>query len=310
MNTARENAYAKLNLTLQITGKDGEYHALDSLVCTLDLSDRVIVTRRKDSLVGVKMHGMGSETIPPETNNAQRAGEAFVSSFGTKGAEITVYKNIPMGGGLGGSSADAAAVLRAMAKLYSVTDNAALKALADSLGSDTGYLLQGGFCRMTGRGNEVESLGACPTFYALLICPEEGVSTPKCYARYDELTEGKTGAHADTAATLALLKEGRQAEFFRSLKNDLYEAACSLNGDVKKAVEEAQSFSPLAAGMSGSGSTAFALFETRELAEWAKSRYRGKFRTVIAKTADPQDNQTKKLWRNPFVLFEDEGENE
>lgn len=301
MNEVKESAHAKLNLTLQITGKEGEYHTLDSLVCTLDLSDRVVVKRRKDSLVRVFMHGMGSEAIPPEENNAQKAGEAFVSAFKTKGADIAVYKNIPMGGGLGGSSADAAAVLRGMAKLYEVTEYEKLKALADTLGSDTGYLLQGGFCRMTGRGERIEPLGAFPTFYALLICPEEGVSTPKCYARYDELSERKAGA--DTERSLELLKTGNLAAFGASLGNDLYAAACSLNGDVKKAVEEAQSFSPLAAGMTGSGSTAFALFDCAELAAWAKSRYRGVFRTVVAKTAEQKEIKT---WKNPFVLSEDE----
>ena len=81
------------------------------------------------------MHGLGSDRIPPERNNAVKAGEAFVAAFGTRGADIRICKDIPMGAGLGGSSADAAGVLNALAKLYGVQDRQALKALADTLGS-------------------------------------------------------------------------------------------------------------------------------------------------------------------------------
>ncbi|MDE7159092.1 MAG: 4-(cytidine 5'-diphospho)-2-C-methyl-D-erythritol kinase, partial [Clostridiales bacterium] len=104
MNTVRLNAYAKLNLTLDITGTEGGYHMLDSLVTTIDLFDRIVVKKRKDKLINVIMHGMGSESIEPEHNNACLAGEAFVERFQTLGADITVYKNIPVGAGLGGSS--------------------------------------------------------------------------------------------------------------------------------------------------------------------------------------------------------------
>ena len=152
MNTVKIKSYAKVNLTLDVTGRAGGYHLLDSFVASVDLFDLVCVRKRKDKLVSVTMHGMDGEGIPPERNNAFKAGEAFVGRFSTAGADVTVYKNIPMGAGLGGSSADAAGVLNAMAKLYGIDDKAALGELADALGSDTRYMLDGGFCRMRGRG--------------------------------------------------------------------------------------------------------------------------------------------------------------
>ena len=90
--------------------------------------------------------------------------------------------------------------------------------------------------------------------------------------------------------------------------NDLFRASYSLNADVGKAYEEAQSFSPLGATMSGSGSSVLAMFETKELCEWAKSRYKGKFRTFVVETVIPDYTATKKtsFWRNPFVLTEEE----
>ena len=298
MNIVRLNAYAKVNLTLDITGVEGGYHTLDSLAVTVSLFDRIVVRRRKDNLVRVVMHGMGSESIPPEENNAVKAAEGFVSRFSTAGADITVYKNIPVGAGLGGSSADAAGAIRAMAKLYGISDMGALKSLADGFGSDTGYLLTGGFARMRGRGELVESLPT-PMLHLLLICPQSGVSAGACYQEYDRL--GKT-YEPRTARVLELMGAPEWAA--RLYGNDLAEAAISLNPDVGAALFEARSFSPLGAGVTGSGSAAFAVFETRELCEWAKSRYRGKYRTYVVHSVDPERDKSKKM-RNPFVLSEE-----
>ena len=91
--------------------------------------------------------------------------------------------------------------------------------------------------------------------------------------------------------------------------NDLFRAAYLLNADVGTAYEEARAFSPLGVAMSGSGSCVFALFETQELCEWAKSRYKGKFRSYIVKSVIPDYTAVKKTanaWRNPFVLSTEE----
>lgn len=298
MNTAKVRAYAKLNLTLDVTGEEGGYHLLDSLVCSVNLYDTVVAKKRSDGLINVYMRGKGSENIPPEENNAFKAGERFVARFHTTGADVTVGKDIPMGAGLGGSSADAAGTLLALARLYGVTDMRALKELADGLGSDTGYMLRGGLARLGGRGEIVQPLGGCPELHFLLICPPQGVSTAECYA----LCRAKTGV----TRTERAVKEWKQGNFEWAAKlfgNDLYEGAKTLNADVGTAVAEAKSFSPLGAGMTGSGSAAFALFPSRELCEWAKSRYRGKFRTYCVKSIDPQ---SKKATRSPFALTDEE----
>lgn len=305
MNTARVSAHAKLNLTLDVTGTENGYHTLDSLVCSVDLADRIVARKRKDKLVNVYMRGMKSELIEPEQNNAYRAAEAFVSAFQTAGADITVYKNIPMGAGLGGSSADAAGVLNALSALYAVTDGGAVKSLADTLGSDTGYMLRGGFARLRGRGERVETVGACPVLHFLLICPQSGVSTAECFALSDTLSEDNDadGGHVrHTERALSALSGGDVSAFGASLGNALYPAAARLNPDAAQALKEARSFSPLGAGMTGSGSAAFALFETAELCEWAKSRYRGKFRVYCVKSVCTK----KKTIRNPFALSEEE----
>lgn len=303
MNAVKVNAYAKLNLTLDVTGAENGYHTLDSLVTTIDLFDKVAVKKRKDKLVNITMHGMGSEGIYPEHNNAALAGEAFVERFSTTGADITVYKNIPVGAGLGGSSTDAAGVLNAMAKLYGVSDAAALKSLADALGSDTGYLLGGGFARMRGRGERLERLEELPEMDFLLLCPRNGVSTAECFRRFDG--RGETGS-ARTERAIELLRAGNAAWAAQSFGNDLYRAAAEIEPGVREELLALKELSPLGASMTGSGNAVFALFETRELAEWAKSRYRGKARAYCVRSVSPQEK--KKGWRNPFVLDASETE--
>ena len=286
MGTVKVLSYAKLNLTLDITGKEDNYHTLDSLVVTVGLYDKIVARKRKDPLIGVTMHGMGSDKLYPEENHAVRAGEKFVEAFGTNGADITVYKNIPMGAGLGGSSADAAGVLNALAQLYEITDFVKLKAIADGLGSDTGYMLRGGLARMRGRGDEVEFFSDSPDMHFLLLCPKSDVSTAECYQTYDRLSEPNGAGRTE-----------RCLEAYRSM--GLGEAARLFGNDLF-AVARLREFSPLGAGMTGSGSAAFALFETRELCEWAKSRYRGKFRIYLADAVYPAEK--KKKYSNPYSI--------
>ncbi len=302
MRTVKIKAYAKINLTLEITGIEVGYHALDSVVASVDLFDYILLKKRKGKLSSVTMKGMGSEEILPEKNNALKAAEAFSAAFHTDGAEITVYKNIPIGAGLGGSSADISGVLNGMAKLYGVKDREKLKEIADGLGSDTGYMLNGGFARIRGRGESVEKFSSAKKLHALLICPQSSVSTAACFAAYD--TQPKTLEYRGCPAEdcIAALRSGRLNEGGTYLTNDLFRAACSLNGDIFKAKEEAESFSPVGASMTGSGSAVFALFETKELCQWAQSRYKGKFRTFVVETVEPNYEKTESFWKNPFAL--------
>ncbi len=306
MKTVAIKAYAKVNLTLEIVGQAGGYHQLDSLVASVNIFDKIVLKKRRDALCSIVMKGLGSESIPPEQNNALKAGEAFAKAFHTTGADITVYKNIPLGAGLGGSSADAAGVLNGMAKLYGVDEPEKLCELADSLGSDIRYMLFGGFARMQGRGERVERLAVDEKLHFLLLCPSDGVSTKECYQTFDELVEEsglKNAENATQNCVQALIKKDMQA-VGRYLTNDLFAPASKLCESVKKAWEEANSFSPLGAVMTGSGSCVLAMFENREFCEWAKSRYKGKARAIVAETVLP--NKKGKGLRNPYSLSEEE----
>ena len=278
-------AYAKLNLTLAVTGLAGGFHMLDSLVCTVDMFDLIKLRKRADGEVTVKMHGMGCELLPPESNNAYKAAKAYIQRFKTDGADIEIYKNIPVGAGMGGSSADAAGVLRGMSKLYGFGGDGQLKELADSLGSDTGYMLTGGYARLKGRGDIVEKLDFDERLNILMLLPKNGVSTAECYRLCDEYP--KMSLTSDMA--INALEDGDKPSLGKSLFNALYAPAIRLNGDIKLAYEELKSFSPSGVNMTGSGSGVFAVFESAELCAWAKSRYRGKFECLQLKTVIPKN---------------------
>ena len=330
MYSCKEKAYAKVNLTLDILGVKDGYHLLDSLVIALDLYDLITVKKRKDGKIRVFSRGEGSESIPEEKNNAYKAAVAFQSEFSCGGAEISVFKNIPVGAGLGGSSADAAGALRAMKKLFGVApspeNERKILAIADGTGSDVRAMYTGGACRMRGRGETVtdifssyaETLGEdsrgaaggqaaalakareeicadknaeknaeknAKRAYFLLICPPTGVSTPDCFRLFDE--QKKLYAPA-TEEAVRLYRRGDLQGLGKTVKNDLQSAACALNPHVQTAISEAAAFSPLGYGMTGSGSAAFALFDSREMLDWAKSRYKGAFRTVAAESVVPK----------------------
>ncbi|MDE7453356.1 MAG: hypothetical protein K2N22_03000, partial [Clostridia bacterium] len=252
------------------------------VVVTVDLYDLIVLKSRRDKLVSITMHGCGSEEIPFESNNAVKAAESFIEEFDTCGADITVYKNIPMGLGLGGSSADSAGVLNGLAKLYKINDPARLKLLADANGSDTRYMLTGGYARLFGRGDVVKQIDSKLRLDILLLAPRQGVSTAECYKRFNA-----EYANGDNEAEQAV-ENCDKAELAKFIGNDLTAPALTLSDEVQTAINELKEFDPLAVNMTGSGSGVYAVFENAEFCAYAKSRYRGKFRAIQLKTIIPK----------------------
>lgn len=283
MKTVSVNAYAKVNFTLDILGREGGYHLLDSLVSTVSLFDSVTATARTDGKITVSFTGVGAEGIPPR-NNALRAAEAFSDAFSMAGADITIDRKIPVGAGLGSSSADAAGVLRALAALYGISDTVRLKAIADSLGSDTGYLLTGGWARMTGRGEQIAPIADMPALSLLLLIPSAGVSTPQCFVAFDRRAE--TFSPLTEKAIDCLRREGvKGAHVFG---NALTRAAEELNPEVAVLLSEAAKLSEYGFGMTGSGSACYAVFPSQEECLSARKRYQGTATALCVSTGTVQ----------------------
>lgn len=254
MNKECVKVPAKINLTLDVLGKNGNYHEISSLVARIDLCDYVTVKARKDGLITLTERGIASG-CELANNNAYKAGKAFSLKFKTTGADIALKKNIPVGAGLGGSSADIAGTLIAMKKVYEIPDE--ITEVADSLGSDSGYMSKEGAAIMRGRGERVEPFYDLPTLYILLITEDGKCSSAECYKKFDEI--GKNFQPCTESAVNAL-KEGDLTGFFAAIKNDLTESACAFIPQIKENIEALKNVGAKAALMTGSGSASYGVF--------------------------------------------------
>ena len=165
-----EQAHAKINLTLEILGKrpDG-YHDLASVIQTVDLFDEVTV----EAADGIEVDCDGP-ALAGEANLAYRAAEALRQRSGVKqGARISIAKRIPVAAGLGGGSADAAATLRALNRLWGTGLNTGqLAETGATVGSDVPFLVRGGTALVQGRGERITPLPSADLGWVILLCPD------------------------------------------------------------------------------------------------------------------------------------------
>lgn len=283
MRTVRQKAYAKLNLFLDIAGEKDGFHMLDSIVTTISIYDEVIITARKDDKIVLKTQGSRYLVTSGFDNNVYRAAEAFKKRYNVSGADITLHKFIPVSSGMGGSSADIVATIKGLSELYGV-DDADLKELADSLGSDAGYLLTGGFARIKGRGEIVEKIDFDKKLHFVVACATGGVNTALCYKTYDTLIN--EDAHISADEFIERLKGGeiREGDFY----NALYLPATKINENVKIVYESMRALSPKGVAMTGSGSGVFGIFDTLELCEWAAEKLKSVTKDVfVCESVDP-----------------------
>lgn len=249
-------APAKVNLTLHVTGQRADgYHLLDSYVCFADLGDIVRVAPAQEMLLRVT--GPRAEGVPADARNlCWRAAEAFGAPVA-----IELEKHLPAAAGIGGGSSDAAAVIRAMDRLFSRP----FPGDALALGADVPVCLLGHAARMSGIGEAVLPLSQ-PAMAAVLVNPGVGVSTPDVFRA---LTSKDNGAMEDWPLDG---DRARMLDWLRAQRNDLQAPALALQpviGDVLLALEGQGAD---LARMSGSGATCFGLFETRSLARAAAQR--------------------------------------
>ena len=163
-----ENAYAKINLTLEVIKRRSDgYHEISSVMQTVNLYD-LITVQHSDKLELYVDGGVGTSN-----NIVFRAGQLLQAITGTKlGAKISLYKNIPISSGLGGGSSDAAATLRALNKLWKFElTNKELAEIGSSIGSDVPFLVYGGTALVMGKGDEVHRLVAPAIDRVLILCP-------------------------------------------------------------------------------------------------------------------------------------------
>jgi len=261
-------APAKLNLSLRVLGRrqDG-YHQLDSVVAKVTLYDELTFRPREDGEIRLACRGLDCGAA--RDNLVVRAAEVLRAGRRTPGADIDLVKRIPAGAGLGGGSSDAAATLKALARLWALRiDAAELSALAGEVGSDVPLFVGGPAARIRGRGLRVEPIAMYP-FCALVYVPDFACPTGDVYAAYDRLSPeagpnrprarrgGATSRWEHLVAGGAV--SSPPSQWSDGLVNDLQPAARFLRGQLDRATQCLAAATGGAVHMTGSGSGLFVL---------------------------------------------------
>lgn len=283
---AREQAFAKVNLYLEIAAKRGDgYHDIVSVMQTVSLSDAVRVERTAGEEVQLSV--IGNDRIPADARNlAWRAAEAyFAASGGRFGVRIALEKRIPDAGGLAGGSADAAAVLRALNRLADTPlPRPELLRVALEVGSDVPFCLVGGTCLCLGRGERMTPVSS-PEIWYVITNGGETVSTREAYQSADREPPGAADPDAGVQTCIRALNGGDLVQVAAALHNGFSRFVlphCPVASARLAALADAGALGCL---MSGSGSSVFGIFPSQEAAERAAAAL--PFPTFVAKSVPP-----------------------
>ena len=270
-------APAKLNLFLHVTGRrDDGYHLLETLLVALDVYDTITLTCRDDGAIArtTELHGVA----PPDDLVVRAATALKQATGGSLGVDIAVAKRIPLGGGLGGGSSDAAAVLLALNRLWGAhLPRADLMRIGLALGADVPFFLGSGPALARGIGERLIPV-SLPALWVAVIVPATPVSTASIFAA-PELTRDTASAKID------VFSEGYG-------RNDLQQTAAARFPDVAVALGRLGERSRLAR-MTGSGGCVFAPFASEAEAQAA----------VDARPATMQGFVARTLARHPLAAF-------
>ena len=267
---------AKLNLTLDVLSKEGEFHNLKSLVCSIDIYDTITLKARKDKTITLKEKGIKAD-CDKEKNNAYLTAKTVLERYSSFGVDITVNKNIPVGAGLGGSSADVAGVLIGYDMMLGGTLD--LYSLAKELGSDVNYMLGGGYAVISGKGDDIEFIESDLTLYFIIIPAKNMVSAKDCFLEFDKQNLVK---EFTTDKAVSGIKNDK-TNLFKNLNNNLYGSAIKILPEIKVNYELLSKYS--IANMTGSGSAVYAVFESKkERDKIAKILKKQKVKFITAKT--------------------------
>jgi 4-diphosphocytidyl-2-C-methyl-D-erythritol kinase len=274
-------AHAKANLLLRILSREADgYHGLETLFCRLELADTLTVTREEGS--GVLVEVEAGDLGPAAENLAVRAAEAVLQSLRSRFAvAIHLIKRIPVGGGLGGGSADAAAVLHAVNQLAgNAVPRAELFHLAARLGADVPFCLgEASLALAWGHGERMLALPPLPAAPVLLVTPPVPIRTADAYGWLDQ-------ARAEPLQRGALLLDqaalSAWSDVARMAGNDFESVVFARLPAVRSAFEALAGTGPLLCRMTGSGSTLFAVYRTERERDEARLMLGKKHGSVLA----------------------------
>lgn len=281
-------ANAKLNLFLDVYEKRPDsYHSVRTVMLACGISDFVTLEKRKS---GIYLECIPDSSLPPMQNLAYRAALSFQKASGIcAGINIRLEKKVPSEAGLGGGSADAAAVIRGMNLLYGspLSFEQEISA-ARSLGADVPFFLCSGCMLMDGRGDLPVKELPLPSCALLMVKPASGIPTPAAYAELDRLNDGFASYRAKSVLKLEdALSDNDFSGTCSLLYNKFEEILPALNRDSLDILEYLRE-NAHAAILSGSGSACFGFFESEEQALECEAKIKNKFCNVICAVCGPR----------------------
>ncbi len=257
-------AYAKLNLTLEVVRKRADgYHDLSSVMQQINVFDSVRILPAQSNELRVLCD------VPlPIDNTAFRAAKLFMAHTGCGGADIRIKKSIPVQAGMGGGSADAAAVLKGMELLYGKLPTSELFGLAERIGADVPFCLQGGCALCEGKGEIITPLKGLK-LDLVIVKGARGISTKMLFS---ELNMPVRNPGATKHAVTAIETENPKL-LYGSISNALQPAAQRHCEEIGDYCERLKQLGALAASMTGSGSAVFGVFDNPESARMASEHF-------------------------------------
>lgn len=276
-------AYGKINLTLDVVGRrDDGYHLLDSVMQTISVWDDLEIQRSRQPGVHLQCD---LESLPTDSRNtAFQAAELFLADQGlqNEGVDISIKKHVPSRAGMGGGSADAAAVLRGLNEMFGTgLATEKLMGLGAKVGADVPFCVAGGAARCTGIGEDVEPISPMPDCRIVVCKPPIGMSTPEAYATLDQYPLSDTQAtpkmmEAMAAGDLRLIGKCVANRFDETMQ-------LAQVGTLKRTMLDAGALGSM---MTGSGSCVYGIFETERQAREAMGRLSGMGEIFLARPCE------------------------
>ncbi|CAN5419497.1 4-(cytidine 5'-diphospho)-2-C-methyl-D-erythritol kinase [soil metagenome] len=270
-----DRAPAKLNLGLLVGERRADgLHELRSLFCPLVLSDRVVITESDAEGDSVRCSGVEGPNLVSVALDALRA-----RGWESPALRVEIEKRIPVAAGLGGGSADAAAVLRMAAHEFPGAEE-----VAEAIGADVRSQIDPSFCFVGGAGEQIERLSTPGPFALVLIPDERGLSAGQVYEEFDRSRTGRPEEELEEmgAQLRAIADNGASPlDYLELLVNDLEPAAISLRPETAEALAALDSVGAAKSMVTGSGPTAFGLFEDVVAADRAAAELPPRFANAI-----------------------------
>lgn len=276
----RLRAFAKVNYVLAVLGlRDDGYHEVATVMQSISLADEVEVERTNGGFE-LAVEPVLTDVGPPEKNTVYKAWALLKEAAGRElPVRVRLFKKIPSGAGLGGASADAAAVLVGINELFGLGLGVKeLREVGGRIGADVPFCITGGTALGEGIGERLTELPAPPDHRLLLLKPERGAETARIYRAYDE----RPGRPAPVEPMLEALRTGDLESLAASLGNNLAPTTRSLVPEVAEHEEKLLKSGALGACMSGTGTAVYGVFpeENRALAAQAAAPFTGVYAPV------------------------------